>query len=322
MGTRLTLEVQAAERPRAMAAAEAALAEIERQEALLSTWDPQSPLSRLNAAPVGVAAHAPPELMALLEEAESWASATGRAFEPAVGALVDAWDLRGAGALPSDERLAVALRATGPAAVELDVPRSSIVRREGAAWIDTGGFGKGAALRSAANILRGSGVTGALMDLGGQVLVSGDGPAPGGRWRVDVAHPGCRERAAARLLVADAAVATSGLSERWVEVDGRRLGHVLDPRTGRPAPAWGSVTVVSADALAADAISTALYVMGPDEGMAWARDREDVGVLFLVEEDGAVRARWNEAMEKWLADAPAEAPEPIEPEKRGTECLR
>jgi thiamine biosynthesis lipoprotein len=94
--------------------------------------------------------------------------------------------------------------------------------------------------------------------------------------------------------------ATSAASERFVEIEGVRYGHILDPRTGRPVDAWGSVTVVMEDPLAADAVATALFVMGPEAGLAWAREREDVGALFLMEGPDGIEVAWNDAMEPWL----------------------
>ncbi len=99
-------------------------------------------------------------------------------------------------------------------------------------------------------------------------------------------------------------MSTSGNSERWVERNGSRIGHILDPRTGRPTASWGSVTVVAEDPLAADVLSTALYVQGPDEGLRWMRDDPDVGVLFLIDRAGALEARWNPAMERWFENNP------------------
>jgi len=90
-------------------------------------------------------------------------------------------------------------------------------------------------------------------------------------------------------------------------VAGRQVGHILDPRSGEAVPWWGSVTVVSADPLEADILSTALYVMGPEAGMAWARDLPDVGVLFLVEAGGELRQLHNQAMDSWLVEPPASA---------------
>jgi thiamine biosynthesis lipoprotein ApbE len=86
-----------------------------------------------------------------------------------------------------------------------------------------------------------------------------------------------------------------------VTVNGRRLGHVVDPRTGQPVAAWGSVTVVAEDPGVADVVSTALLVLGPEAGLRWSRSRRDLGVLFLIERNGRVERRWNRVMEGFLA---------------------
>lgn len=305
MGTTLRAQAAADTEAQAQAALEAALEDMERVAALLTTWDPASPMSALNRAPVGAPTPVPSPLADLLDEADVWARATGRAFDPTVGALVDAWDLRGAGRLPDADALAAALAAVGPEAISVGTGAATLTRHHPAAWIDTGAFGKGAALREAARTLRAAGIPSALLDLGGQLLaVNSPGNAP---LAVAVAHPADRQRPAAWLRLSNASAATSGNSERGLVVDGVRVGHLLDPRTGRPAPDWGSVTVVSTDPLVADILSTALYVMGPDDGLAWALRRDDVGVLFLVMRDGKLEPLHNQAMERWLAQPPASA---------------
>lgn len=298
MGTRFRIVVEAESREHAETAAEAALAEVERFDRLLSTWDSTSALSRVNTAPPDVPAPAPHPLLELLAEAQRWAQATDGAFEPTVGAMVDAWDLRGAGRRPTPAELRAAIEASRPSTYWVDTAAGTVTRHDAAARLDAGGFGKGAALRSALRLLEAQRISRAFLDLGGQVVaLAGPGDAP---WNVEVAHPQHRERGVATLRLAGVSAATSGTSERWVEVDGKRLGHILDPRTGRPAPAWGSVTVVSFDPFVADVLSTALYVLGPDDGMAWVRDRSDVGVLFLDVRGGKFLPTWNPAMERWL----------------------
>lgn len=286
MGTEARVVVEGLDRPAALVAAEAALSEMERWEGLLSTWDPATPLHAANLAPVGHPAPLPQEVNRILAEAFAWRARTSGAFDPAVGALVDAWGLRTGGRTPTASELDRAVVAVGPASVTLDEHAGTLTRHDAAAWLDSGGFGKGAALRAAGDTLRTRGVTRALLDLGGQILVVG--PPQG----VGVAHPSGRQHAEVALRVGEASVATSGTSERG--------HHLLDPRTGRPAPAWGSVTVVSADPVAADALSTALYILGPVDGRAWAEAQDDVGALFLEVREGRLVARWNRAMEAWL----------------------
>jgi FAD:protein FMN transferase len=295
MGTRLQVRIEAAD-PIAGRAAEAALREVERLDTVLSTWHADAEMARANAAPAGRPAPLSAELAGLLAEALAWSRRTDRAFDPAVGALIDAWDLRGPGRTPAAPLLDRARAATGPAGVAVE--GTALVRRSDAAWIDTGGFGKGAALRAALVVLRRAGVTRATLDLGGQLLVLAPEAAPA---VVAVAHPTRREQPAARLRLAGVSASTSGLSER--------PGHILDPRTGRPVPAWGSVTVVSDDPLAADALSTALFVMGPDVGLAWAR-AHGIAALFLLDGSPGLRAAWSPAMTRWLDDLPAGAAGP------------
>ena len=293
MGTRFRIVLEDADRGRAHRVAETALLEVERIEALLSTWDAATPLSRVNRSPAGSCTPVELELEALLLEATDWARRTGHAFDPRIGALLDAWDLRGQGRIPDDAQLSEALGGSGEAGVAL--ARHYLTRLSDAAWIDAGGFGKGAALRSAARRVQAAVPNPRLlMDLGGQLLALAPADAP---WTVEVAHPQDRGQAVAVLAVHDRSVATSGSSER-----GR---HVLDPRTGRLVEPWGSVTVIDVDAVAADVLSTALFVMGPDVGLAWAEEA-GVGALFLRAAAPEVTATWTSAFEPWLLDAPAE----------------
>lgn len=301
MGTRLRIVIEG---DGALDASEAVLREVERLDAMLSTWTAGSGISAVNGATPGASVRVAPELVEVLAEAEWWADRTGRAFDPTVGPLIEAWDLRGRGRLPSKGELQAALGAVGGDAFLLDAHTGRVERRVAGAWLDSGAFGKGAALRAAARLLRARGVARALVDLGGQLWLVARADAP---WSLGVAHPSRRQEVVARLRVSDVSVATSGTSERWVDVAGARRGHILDPRTGASVPAWGSVTVVSPDAFEADVLATALYVMGPVEGLEWARSHTAAGVLFLEERDGLLRATWNAPMERWLDGRPLAA---------------
>ncbi len=287
MGTTLRIEI-GAPHAAAAAASEEALAAVEGWEPVLSTWRAEAELARANRAPVGECVTITTRLTEALSEAGYWVERTGGAFDPAIGALVDAWDLRGAGRVPSAAELEAARAATGWHLVQLG-PGPCLRRLDARTWLDSGGFGKGLALRTALAALRARGL-GAMLDFGGQVAVTG---APRD---VLVAHPAERHRPAATIAGITGSAATSSQSERRVVVNGAAIGHLLDPRTGRPAPAWGSITVVAVDPFAADVLSTALFVLGPDAALAWAATHPDVGILVL--EDGpAPRARWSAALD-------------------------
>jgi len=267
MGTELRLHLEGP--VRLVEASEAALAEAARIEAACSTWDPASAWSRLDAAqgrPV-VLDH---EWIDLLERMKTWQVRTGGAFDPVLMALMRAWGIRQGGRIPDLQTLAGARRASGAALLELDRVAGTARLADPAAGVEEGGFLKGYALD---RMRQAAGTPVGLLDFGGQLL------AWGRPVEVSVADPGDRQRRRLSFLLYNASLAGSGISER-----GR---HILDPRTGERCAAWGSTTVVAADALTADVLSTALYVLGPDAGLVWA-ERQGVAAAFLLH-DGTVR---------------------------------
>ena len=278
----------------ALVALEAAFDAIVESEALLSTWRTDTPLSRLNEAAPGVATECPGALAELLARALETSRASGGAFDPTVGALVSVWDLRGRGRVPSAAEVAAALADTGYWLLSIDAGAGRATRATAGVRIDEGAFGKGYGLELARGALARLGVDAAFLDMGGQVLAVGSGAGDG--FVVEIAHPAQRTVAAGALRLRDASAATSGESERFVVVEGRRYGHILDPRSGWPVPAYGSVTVVASDPVLADMLSTMLYVLGPDEGLAFVGERRDVAVLYLLPGPDALTARFNAPM--------------------------
>jgi thiamine biosynthesis lipoprotein len=232
-----------------------------------------------------------PSLCGVLTSLAHWTSETGRAFDPAIGALTAAWDLHGQGRVPSDHLLNAAQRCSGWHRLTLDEAACTL-RMPAGMSLDAGAFGKGAALdrlRAAANP-----ASPWLVDLGGQVAVGGAPPGADG-WDISVAHPERRDTPVLRLRLSSGSIATSAGSERDLRAGARRIGHILDPRTGRPAEFRGSVTVWHEEALAADVLSTALFVMGPEKGIRWA-DARSVAVIYLfTDSKGAVVSRASRA---------------------------
>jgi thiamine biosynthesis lipoprotein len=288
MGTSLELTVDAVSRESALAASEWAVAACERAEARLSTWRDDSELARLNAAPAGTAVALSPALAEELAAARACWRETDGAFDPAIGGLVAAWGLRAGGRVPSTAERLAAVEAGGMDGLALLARRSdgatpaAAVRRRAGLVLEEGGFGKGAGLAAALAALAGApGVTGATLDLGGQLAFLGDA-----RREVLIADPRRRDRAVLKLAVAGGSVSTSGNGERGTVVAGRRIGHLLDPRSGAPAPDFGSLTVWTADPLRADCLSTGLYVLGPEKALGWAAEHPGVHVLALLVEDG------------------------------------
>lgn len=276
MGTRLVIETEAPSRPDALAASEAAAEAVETANRRLSTWREDSELSAFNRAVPGTPHRLSSELSADLHRARELSALTGGAFDPAIGALLDAWAVRDRGRIPTDRELAAARAGSGMARVTLSGTLGE--RRHEGVRLDAGGFGKGVALDAAAAAARRAGATCVRLDFGGQTLVSGE-CAP---VAIGVAEPQRRNRPALELLVRSGSLATSGNSVRGRAVADTAVGHILDPRTGRPAPDFGSVTVWAADATTADALSTALFVMGPQDGLNWLGRQGGVEALFLL----------------------------------------
>ncbi|MFQ5748058.1 MAG: FAD:protein FMN transferase, partial [Planctomycetota bacterium] len=172
MGTTLTLGVAAAGRPQALAASEAAVEALEAAEIRLSTWRSDSELARLNSAPAGTSVPLSPILSRELAQAALWWRETAGAFDPGVGALVAAWDLRHGGRMPGDAEIRAALSSGGFRALRLEGRNAT--RLDPGLLLEEGGFGKGAGLDAAARALKAAGAVQAVLDLGGQILVFGE----------------------------------------------------------------------------------------------------------------------------------------------------
>ena len=276
MGTLARFVAEASDRDTGLERLERMVRVVEATEAELSTWRGDSVLSRLNRQAIGAPRPVPEATCDLFDRLAAWHVATGGTFDPAVGRLVDAWGLRGSGPPPGGASPAAAT--AGFHHVEIDRARCTVVRRA-AVTLDAGAFGKGEALDRVRQAE--PGVEGAwLVDFGGQVAVSG--PGADGPWLVDIAHPERRAEPAARLRLHAGSIATSGPSERDLRLDdGGRIGHILDPRSGRPVVRSASVTVWHRQAFVADVLSTALYVMGVEVGLAWAGER-GLAAMYLV----------------------------------------
>ncbi len=289
MGTRASLATYATTRDAGLTALQSALAALEHTEAELSTWRDTSEMSRLNRQPIGTPWRATPGVCRLLDEVRRWHLATGGAFDPAIGQLLAAWDVHGEGAVPNAADQARAANTSGFAHLAVDSTLCTATRLSDVA-IDVGAFGKGEALDRAAAVM---GRDPWMIDLGGQVSAGG---LTGDGWPLAIAHPHIRTRPHVRLTLLRGSLSTSGGSERDLTAGGTRVGHIFDPRTGRPAPFAGSVTVWHERGLAADILSTALYVMGPDEGLRWAAAHQ-VAALYLIPEGATVQTRMTAAFQ-------------------------
>ncbi len=309
MGT--LLEVRLPASPRADALADAAFAAVEEVERAASTWRDDTELARLHRR----AGTGPERVSDVLAQALGTAARlrdeTGDAFDPALGALVAAYGLRGPGRWPSETEVARALSLAGPRAFAWDGEARLLALSGPDVRLDLDGIAKGIALDRAAERLRAQGVRRALLNFGGQLLAIGppEGEPP---FEGLVASADGEGRPVLAVPLRDASLSTSSDSERGRLVDGRPAGHLLDPRTGRFAAFRGSVTVLAPTAAEADALSTAFFVLGPDSFHRDAdrRRSRDIAVAFLVQAPGGARALADPVFHP--APARADGPSPDE----------
>lgn len=279
--------------PGAAATIERVLDGVVRQ---MSHWAPDSDLSRFNRAAPDRWHPLPSDLSDVLAAALQVAHASGGAFDPAMGRLVDLWGFGPPGRRDDAPPLAE-IRAAQGGRVEHD-SAGKMARRTATAALDFSGIAKGHAVDAVARALRDAGHRDFLVEIGGELL--GDGVKPDGQpWWVDLAPlPGI---ATVRIALHGLSVATSGADQRNFTVDGRRYSHTLDPRTGGPiANGVVQVSVIHANCMLADAWATALTVLGPD-ALAVAK-REKLAMHRVWREGGVLREEMSPALEAMLAD--------------------
>jgi len=269
-------------------------ADLERIDALMSTWDADSELSRFNRSTSLDRVPVSAETFEVFEWAARLTRETGGAFDVTVGPLVDAWGFGADGDVtpPTPERLATLRAHTGMEQLELDPDTRSVRKRHPDVRADFSALAPGYAADRIARLLHERGFDDVLVDVGGELVARGLNEH-GRSWRVAVELPeATTEDVATTVGITDAGMATSGDYRNYREVDGERLAHIIDPRTGRPiGHRLASATVVDRLCVRADALATALMVLGPDEGLALA-ERLDVAALLLVRRgDGGFETR-------------------------------
>ncbi|MCG8589889.1 MAG: FAD:protein FMN transferase [Proteobacteria bacterium] len=273
-----------------LAARERITAELDRVNGLMSTWDPDSELSRLNAHAAPSPFALSPDTLDVLDLARQVSEWTGGAFDITVGPLVAAWGF-GAGARipgegPDAAELAALRERVGYRMLALDLEARTATKARPDLRCDLSAIAKGYGTDAVARALDELGWENYLVEVGGEVRVRGQRPG-GGPWQVGIERPEEGDRVAQGVVpLSDLALATSGDYRNFYEVGGERRSHIVDPRTGRPvAHALASVSVVHAQAVLADAWATALTVLGPEEGLALAEEH-GLGAYFLVRTEG------------------------------------
>ncbi len=275
-------------------AASIVFAEIKRIEDLLSKYNPDSEVSKLNKS--GILSVSPETFYIIKKSKEFWQLSDG-AFDITVAALVDLWGFTDKKySLPAEERIKNVLELVGSDKIILNDSDNMIKFKSLGMKIDLGAIAKGYAVDCAVKKLREKGIKSCLITAGGQVYALGDKPRPSSKalfhlnegrgkfgkpWKIAIRDP--REKGIVDYLeLKDKSVATSGDYEQFFIKDNRRYSHILNPKTGYPADSGViSVTVIASSGLTADALSTAIFVLGKEKGEALAKKFSDVQVKII-----------------------------------------
>lgn len=263
----------------------------------MSTYRPDSELSRFNASTQTGWLPASAAFCNAVADALALSRQSGGAFDPTIGPVVGLWGFGpevGDPVVPHDEQVAETMTAVGWQRLHADCGRPALKKELPALHLDLSAFAKGYAVDRAAEIVAAAGIADYLVEIGGELRLAGRN-SRGERWAIAIERPAFDERAVQTVFeLSDTGIATSGDYRNYFEYGGRNYSHTIDPRTGRPVDhALASVTVLDELAATADGWATALLVLGPDDGLALA-NRKGVAAFFVVR-DGGVYAEFKSA---------------------------
>ena len=291
MGTEVVIVIYAADQAQADLAMAAGFSRIATLEKVMSDYDPESELSRLVAATsIGQVRAVSADLWDVLVASRTVSRRTKGAFDITVGPYSRLWRrARRQGEMPDPERLATAAESVGYQFLRL-LPRQQAVEFLRAGMrLDLGGIGKGFAADAALQAMQAHGVTIALVDCGGDIVL-GDAPPGRAGWKVGIAGVG-QGYAEYIVELSGVGVATSGDAFQFVEIDGIRYSHIIHPRTGVGLTSRSSVTVIASNGTDADALASAVSVLGPSEGLRLAARWRGVEAQVLVLKNGQLLRR-------------------------------
>lgn len=304
MGTRYHIRFRPPERDHDSQSLQRAIdARLEALNASLSTYRPDSLITAFNEAPVGQLVSADADFERMLSLSRQVHQASGGAFDPTVGALVNLW---GFGWPKPQQPLT---RLPEPADIEaargrldaIEQPAPGQLRKSAPLRLDFSAIAKGYGVDLIAGVIRAQGVEHFMVEIGGEVATLGQGPA-GGPWRIGIEapDPGVSGRILARVNLGEGALATSGNYRNFFELEGRRFSHVIDPVSGYPvAHPPASVSVIAPNVALADAWATAFMVLDEERGMALA-EANQLAVFWVYEDNGVRRTRQSSRMPPYL----------------------
>jgi len=285
MGTVVEITLIANDEEAAKKGALQAFQEVKRIEYLMSPWIESSDVSRINRSAGNDGVRVSPEIVEVIKRAYEVSKLSEGGFDITVGPLVQLWrKAREGGAPPRMEEVKETLNLVNFRNLKTHYGEKVSLRKKGMTF-DLGGIAKGYAVDRAFELLKGLGYRNLVVNAGGDLRVGGS--KPDGPWSIGIQHPRESEKITARISISDMAVATSGDYEKFFIHQGKRYHHILNPRNGFPAEGCQSVTVLHKEATTADALATAIFVLGPEKGYALCQRLEGVDCL-IADRDGNI----------------------------------
>ncbi|MFC1679459.1 FAD:protein FMN transferase [Elusimicrobiota bacterium] len=277
---------------------------------LMSTYDPQSEISRFNRSRSGKPFPVSPETAEVVEEALTFARDSGGAFDPTVGPLVDLWGFgpgKSQRSVPSDKAIGKTIRSVGHSRLRVVDGAPALIKDIPGLRVDLGAIAKGYGVDTVAALLVEGGFTDFMVEIGGEVVAHGLNP-DGERWRIGIDQPADNalpgQDLSAVVPLSGAALATSGNYRNFFLKGGKRYSHFIDPKTGKPITHMlASVSVIAPTCMTADAAATTVMVLGPERGKTWIRRHPDWEAMLLIgKPDGTFDAVATKGFPDYLPD--------------------
>jgi len=276
MGTRISVELRHSDPDLVADCSSRVFAEMDRIDALMSSYLESSELSFINQNAAHAAVELSDELRRLIRRSIYFSEISGGAFDITYASVGYAYDYRKQ-QQPSDQLVSQKLQAIDYRHIELD--DRGIRFNNNAVRIDLGGIAKGYAVDRAIDLLQECGITQAMVSAGGDSRIIGD--REGRPWIIGIQHPRKADGIALRLPLSDSAISTSGDYERFFIENGERIHHIIDPLTGRSSKTSWSATVTGTDAMTTDALSTTIFILGAVDGLALIESLEGFDAIII-----------------------------------------
>ena len=303
MGTFAEISVYSSDEKNTGKAIDAALDEIERMDSIMSNYKNKSELSILNKTAAKSPVQCSKELLDVIEQSLYYSKLSEGAFDITVSPIVALWGFFDEKVrIPSGKDIEKLLPAVSHENIVINKDDNqgigTVFFKNTKTQIDLGGIGKGYAVDKALNVIKKSGIYNTCINLGGNIYALG---VPDGKdaWRIGIQHPRNKDEILGYLELINEATATSGDYERFVEIKGKRYSHIINPRTGQPVSGTIEVTIVAPTGTAVDALSTSVFVLGPERGLKFISKIPDADAMIAYEgKDGKIMIDMTPGFEK------------------------